>query len=96
VTGGGGSSSICRRNELSLSDVNAAVTNVPQIRIYWTTQPGLTVFPEVSTDLSIWSAMTNSSGNALSITTPHGSIQWLKVASPATTNQGAFIRLRQQ
>jgi hypothetical protein len=96
VTAGGGTGSTCIKHELSLADVNSNGAGGANIRLFWTAQPGLTVNPEMSTDLSTWLPMTNSSGNPLSITTPHGTIQWLEVASPATTNQGAFIRLRQE
>ncbi len=89
-----GSIAMCRRHELNVSDVRDLQTN-PKIRLYWTSQPGVTVFPEVSTNLSHWTAMTNALGNPLSVITDHGTIQWLEVAAPLTTNQGSFIRLRQ-
>ena len=43
--------------------------------------------PEVSTNLAAWSPVTNGAGGPLSITTPHGSFQWLEVTAPAAGDQ---------
>jgi arylsulfatase A-like enzyme len=87
---GGSSAATCRKPILSLSDVRE--TDGLKARLFWTAQAGLAVAPEYSVNLSQWFSITNSAGNPLNVTTPHGSIQWLEVPAPLT-NQSFFIRL---
>ena len=92
VVSAGGTSGVCRKPVLSFSDL----TQKPQsadLRMYWVAQPALTVTPEISHNLSSWVSMTNSNGSPLTITTPHGSIQWLHVTSGVPTQVNSFIRL---
>lgn len=91
---GGESSATCRKPILSLSDVRESQGT--QLRLFWTAQPGLTVRPEISTNLSQWVPMTNATGNPIVVTTPHGSIQWLEVPAPVGATKGSFIRLNTQ
>ena len=35
-------------------------------------------------------------GGPLSVTTPHGSMQWLEVTVPAAGDQSSFFRLRKE
>jgi hypothetical protein len=92
VTSGVGNA-ICRKPILSLSDVTNS--SPAKARLYWTVQPGTTVYPEWSSNLNAWQSLTNGSGQPLSITTPHGSIQWLETATP-TGSQTSFFRLRKE
>jgi hypothetical protein len=39
-----------------------------------------------------WFPLTNNNGDPLNITTPHGSMQWLRMTAPPG-NQSSFIRL---
>lgn len=91
VTGGGATNAVCRKPILSLAEARGNIA--PQVRLFWTARPGLTVQPQVSTNLSQWLPMTNSVGNPLSVTTPHGSIQWLEIQAPTSATHGCFIRL---
>jgi arylsulfatase A-like enzyme len=96
VTGGGAVTNICRKPILSFSELNVTDPSKPLARLYWSAQPGLTVIPEWSPNLTAWTAITNSTGGPLSVTTPHGTIQWLEVQAPAPSYQQAFFRLRVQ
>ncbi len=78
---------------MSISEVVQQPPEQAKTRLYWTAQPGLTVYPEFSSDLTAWSPVTNALGAPLSVTTPHGSIQWLEVTIPAA-DSNAFLRLR--
>ena len=95
VTANGNGSTVCRRPILALSDWNLSSSQPGKVRLYWTAQPGLTVFPEWSGNLFGWQPITNAVGNPLSIATPHGSFQWLEVSVPPS-NQSSFFRLRRQ
>jgi hypothetical protein len=95
VTVSGSGSSVCRRPILALSDLNLSSSQSGKVRLYWTVQPGLTVFPEWSGNLTGWLPITNGTGNPLQITTPQGSFQWLEVSVPPN-NQSSFFRLRRQ
>ncbi len=90
------SSTICRKPILSLAEFRAPTLpgNAPDLRIHWTAQPGLTVYPEWSANLATWSPMTNQLGHPVAITTTYGTIQWLELAPPAGFDAGAFLRLR--
>jgi len=94
VTGGAGGGVICRKPVLSLSDLNQANPQAPTTRLFWSVQPDTTVFPEWSTNLMNWLAVTNGAGGPQQITTPHGSVQWLNVTSPPTAGKSSFFRLR--
>ncbi len=96
VTGGNGGEPSCRKPVLSLSELIVQPPGGSQARLYWTAQPGLTVYPEFSSDLAAWSPVTNGAGGPLSVTTPHGSMQWLEVTAPAAGDQNSFFRLRKQ
>jgi len=96
VTGGDGGGAICRRPILSLAEVVLPPAGGTKARLYWTAQPGLTVRPEVSANLAAWLPVTNAVGAPLSITTPHGSMQWLEVTAPAAGDQSSFFRLRRE
>src|SRR6185436_15757405 len=93
VSGGGASTNLCRKPILSFSEFDTANPLQPKVRLYWSAQPGLTVWPEWSANLAAWTAMTNTSGGPLSVTTPPGSIQWLEAARPNGLGQ-MFFRLR--
>jgi hypothetical protein len=77
---------------LSLSEISIRDLQPVQLRLYWTAQAGLTVRPELSSDLAEWFLITNRLSVGGNINTTHGTIQWLDVALPAT-NQASFIRL---
>jgi arylsulfatase A-like enzyme len=96
VTGGGSGGSTCRQPILALSELVQQPPQGAKARLYWTAQPGLTVSPEFSTNLTVWSALTNGGGGALSVTTPHGTIQWLEVTTPPAESPKSFFRLRRQ
>ena len=96
VTSSGGPTNYCRRPVLSFCELNASNLAQPKARLFWSAQPGLTVAPEWSPNLTGWLALTNGSGGPLSVTTPHGSMQWLEVTSPVPLNQPAYFRLRSQ
>jgi arylsulfatase A-like enzyme len=95
VTDSAGGTEICRKPILSLSGLDQSGP-LTKARLYWSTQPGLTVRPEWSSNLNAWIPLTNGTGNPLSVTTPHGSIQWLEVTSPPVTNLSSFFRLRKE
>ena len=96
VTGGAGGGVVCRKPVLSLSELLLQPPGGTKARLYWTAQPGITVWPEFSTNLAAWSPVTNGTGGPLSITTPHGSMQWLEVTAPAAGDQTSFFRLRKE
>lgn len=96
VTASGGSALTCRKPVLSLSDVNLSNPLAPKVRLFWSVQPGLTVWPEWSANLATWLPITNGPGNPLSVTTEHGSFQWLEVTAPPGTNPSSFFRLRRE
>jgi hypothetical protein len=96
VTGGGSGGSTCRQPILALSELVQQPPQGAKARLYWTAQPGLAVSPEFSTNLTAWSALTNGGGGALSVTTPHGTIQWLEVTTPPAGSPKSFFRLRRQ
>ncbi len=96
VTGGEGGGGVCRKPVLSLSDLLLQPPGGTKARLYWTAQPGITVWPEFSTNLAEWSPVTNGAGGPLSVTTPHGSMQWLEVTAPAAGDQRSFFRLRKE
>lgn len=95
VTGGGGSSVMCRQPVLSLSELNLTDAPGAALRLFWSAQPGLTVQPQWSGDLTNWRAFTNA-GLPLELTTPHGSIQWLQVTSPSASGPNSYFRLQKQ
>jgi len=96
VTEGGGGGMICRKPILSLCELLPQPFGETAARLYWTAQPGLTVWPESSGDLAAWLPVTNGAGDPLSVTTPHGSIQWLEVTTPSSGDQRFFFRLRKE
>ena len=93
---GGGGGSICRQPILSLSEVVPQPAGGAKARLFWTAQPGLTVWPELSSNLAGWSPVTNGAGGPLSVTTPHGSIQWLEVTTPSAAGQRSYFRLKKE
>ena len=92
VTANTNSTEVCRKPILSLAE-SGQTTNQSTMRVFWSAQPGLTVRPEVSHNTTQWTGVTNNSGTPISVTTPHGSIQWLDMSVPAS-NRTSFIRLR--
>jgi hypothetical protein len=94
VTDSGAGSNTCRKPILSLSEVVPQPSGGTKARLYWTAQPGLTVWPELSSNLAGWLPVTNGAGGPLSVTTPHGSIQWLEVTVPPSADPRSFFRLR--
>src|SRR5262249_16237343 len=96
VTGSAGSGGTCRKPGLSLSDLNQANPLAPSTRLFWSVQPGTTLFPEWSLNLTNWLAVSNGTSSPLEITTPHGSVQWLNVTSPPITGKSTFFRLRKE
>lgn len=96
VTDAGNSTTFCHLPVLGLSDLTSDLAGLG-VRLYWTAQPGLTVYPEWTSDLaSAWRPVTNGTGAPLSVTTPHGSIQWLRMSSPSAVDQPSFFRLRKK
>jgi len=95
VTGGSASGAICRKPILNVSDMTTQGQS-REVRLFWTAQPGLTVHPEFSTNLTAWAPVTNALGNPMSVSTPHGSIQWLKVPATSPATQSEFIRLKKE
>lgn len=88
---------MCRRPILNISEFDAGIAGAgARLRLHWTAQPGLTVVPEWSTDMAAWTAATNSSGLPLTVTTIHGTIQWLNLTMPWTSLNNAFVRLRRE
>ena len=96
VTGGNGGGSVCRKPILNLSELLLQPPGGTKARLYWTAQPGLTVSPEYSSNLNGWSPVTNGANSPLSVTTPHGTMQWLEVTAPAAGEQSSFFRLRRE
>ena len=96
VTGGDGGGSVCRRPILNLSELQLQPPGGTKARLYWTALPGLTVRPEYSSNLTIWSSVTNGVGSPLSVSTPHGTMQWLEVTAPAAGDEKSFFRLRKE
>ena len=93
---GGSSGAICRKPILSLSDLNQSNPSAPTARLFWSAQTGTAVFPEWSTNLANWLAVSNGTSSPLEIITPHGSMQWLNVTSPPTAAKSSFFRLRKE
>jgi arylsulfatase A-like enzyme len=83
----------CRKPILNLSELCFTAPGQLQARLYWPVQAGMTVQPEISTGLSGWTPVTDGLGAPLSITTSHGSIQWLEVPLPAGA-ESAFFRIK--
>lgn len=97
VTTNGGGIFNCRKPILGVSDVSFDEILGSQARLFWTAQPGVAVRPEISSTLVGWSPMTNAFGNPISVTTDHGTIQWLNVPLPAQSSSSqSFIRLRKE
>ena len=96
VTGGGGGGAICRKPILAMSDLDLNAPQPAKARLYWSVQPGLTVYPEWSGNLTGWSSITNGAGNPMQVTTAHGSFQWLEVSVPPSSNPSSFFRLRKE
>jgi len=96
VTEGSSGSLTCRKPVLSLSELVLQPPGGSKARLYWTAQPGLAVYPEYSSDLAAWSPVTNGAGGPLRVATPHGSMQWLEVTTPAASDQTSFFRLRRE
>lgn len=96
VTGTGGGGELCRKPILNLSDLEVKQAQPGNVRLFWSVQPGVTVWPEWSSNMISWQSVTNGNGNPLSVTTAHGSFQWLNVTSPPTAGRGVFFRLRKQ
>ncbi len=96
VTGSTATNTICHKPILAISELTEPGAGELNARLYWTVQPGVTVQPQFSADLLSWLPLTNSAGAPLSITTPHGSFQWLNVPVPASALQKSFFRLSRQ
>ncbi len=94
VTSQGAGGQICRRPILSVSECVAGTNDSVGVRLFWPAQPGLSVTPEASADLSGWSGMSNSAGEPLKIISGSGSLQWLRMEVPANQADRAFFRLR--
>jgi arylsulfatase A-like enzyme len=94
VTGDSSGGATCRKPLLSLAEVVQAPGQAARARLYWTVQPGWTVWPEVSNDWAGWLPVTNSAGQPVSVTTPHGSFQWLEVPASSSEVSNAFFRVR--
>jgi hypothetical protein len=93
VTSGGTITNLCRKPILNLCELTTTNAALPRARLFWTAQPGLTVFPEWSPNMINWISVTNASGGPLSVTTPHGTVQWLDTLCPNGPSQ-TFFRLR--
>jgi hypothetical protein len=95
VTGGDSIVSIYHKPVLSVSDLHLQNSTNSSARLFWTVQPSLTVTPELSQNGNDWLPVTNSSGTPMSITTPHGSMQWLDLPMPQAARE-VFVRLKRQ
>ncbi len=93
VTAGGSSTNLCRKPILNVSDYDFSNPTAVKARLYWTVQPGMTVQPQWSSNLTNWRPLSNGVGAPFIITTPHGSVQWLQVTSPPSANLKGFFRV---
>jgi len=70
----------------------APVSGLSKVRLHWTTQPGRTFQPMISSDLVNWEPIL-SGGTPVQVPSGHHTIQWLEVEIPPIYQNNAFIRL---
>ncbi len=70
----------------------APVSGLSKIRLHWSTQPGRTFQPQISSDLVTWEPLLGG-GNPVQVPSGHHTIQWLEVEIPPAYQNSAFIRL---
>lgn len=78
VTGTTGGAPLCRKPVMSVSQILSDESG-DKMELWWTVQPGTTVRPEVSNNLVDWVPVTDSNGDPLTISTAHGTMQWLQL-----------------
>ncbi|WP_193214070.1 sulfatase family protein [Luteolibacter marinus] len=85
---------LCRIPEVGISEFTpAAVSGVEKVRLYWTTQPGQTVEPVISSDLNSWQPLLDG-GVPVQVGTEHGTIRWFEATIPAEFKERSFIQLQ--
>jgi hypothetical protein len=68
------------------------VSGLSKVRLHWSTQPGRSFRPEISSDLATWQPFL-SGGNPVKIPSGHHTIQWLEVEIPEIYRDKGFVRL---
>ncbi|MBK1883364.1 sulfatase-like hydrolase/transferase [Luteolibacter pohnpeiensis] len=79
--------------KLSQVTPTAITGEAERIRLYWTTQPGQVVRPEISANLSDWVPLTEGE-EPVEVATEFGTIRWYELQVPEGYEKGGFIRLQ--